>query len=175
METLVQKAKKIRLVIFDVDGILTTGKLFYGNNGIELKAFHVYDGIGLKMLQQSGVTVAIITARQSEAVTKRMQDLKINHVYQGQSDKLIAYQELKQKLNLEDEQIAFVGDDLPDLPILRRTGLSITVPNAPVIMQEYTNLVTHTRGGYGAAREVCELIMRAQGTFQGLVDAYVQR
>src|SRR5579872_2660911 len=98
METLAQKTKKIRLALFDIDGIMTTGKLFYGNNGLEIKAFNVYDGIGLKMLQQSGVVIGIITAKQSEAVTKRMQDLNIVHVYQGQADKLLAYEELKQKL-----------------------------------------------------------------------------
>ena len=172
METLIQKAKNIRLVIFDVDGILTSGELFYGVNTTELKVFHVHDGQGIKMLQKSGVIVAIITARQSTAVTKRMQDLQVTHVYQGQTDKLTAYEELKQKLHLDDKQISYVGDDLPDLPLLRRVGLSITVPDAPAIIQKQVNWITETRAGKGVAREVSEFIMQAQDTYQSLVEAY---
>lgn len=175
MESLVQKAKNIRLVIFDVDGVLTSGELFYGENKIELKAFHVHDGQGMKMLQESGVTVAIITTRVSEIVAQRMKDLNIRYVYQGQRDKVIPYEELKEALQLEDKQIAYVGDDLPDLPLLRRAGLSVTVPNSPPIIQEYVNLITRAQPGNGAAREICELIMQAQGTYQALIDNYLQR
>ena len=175
MQALIEKAKSIRLVIFDVDGILTSGNLFYGQNGSEIKAFHVHDGIGMKLLQQTGVHVAIITARHSDMVTKRMEDLGVSHVYQGQCDKLPAYDDLKQKLNLTDLQIAYIGDDLPDLPILRRVGLSVTVPNAPLAVQENVSWVLKKEGGQGAARELCEFIMQAQGTYQTLVAAYLDR
>ncbi|EKD54479.1 MAG: hypothetical protein ACD_60C00079G0032 [uncultured bacterium] len=173
-ELLLKKAEAIRLVIFDVDGVLTAGELFYGPTKIELKAFHVQDGQGMKMLQQSGVTIAIITARQSEAVSQRMDDLKISHVYQNQSDKLAAYEKLKESLKLDDKQIACVGDDLPDLPLLRRAGLSVTVPNAPIIMQEHAHWVTRAASGNGVAREVCDLIMRAQNTYQPLIEHYLR-
>src|SRR5579872_5690379 len=112
METIHDRAKSVRLVIFDVDGVLTNGKLFYTLSGPDIKAFHVHDGQGIKFLQQSGVEVAIITAKQSEIITLRMRDLGIKHVYQNQSNKVLAYEDLKQKLNLTDKQIAYVGDDL---------------------------------------------------------------
>src|SRR5258708_6043656 len=134
MQDIIEKAKKIRLVIFDVDGVLTTGQLFYGPNGHDYKEFHVHDGQGIKFLQQSGVNVAIITVKHSAIVTQRMQDLEIDHVYQGYANKLPAYEDLKQKLNLDDQEIAYVGDDLPDLPVISRVGLGVTVSNAPNIM-----------------------------------------
>jgi 3-deoxy-D-manno-octulosonate 8-phosphate phosphatase (KDO 8-P phosphatase) len=131
--------------------------------------------MGMRMLIKSGVEVGIITARNSEVVTKRMQDLEIKYVYQGNADKVPAYEDLKQKLNISDEEIAYVGDDLPDLPLLRRVGLGITVPNAPQIMQQYAAWTTKKKGGKGAAREVCELIMQAQGSFDLAIQAYLQR
>ena len=175
MKKLRKKARHIRLVISDVDGVLTTGVLLYGPNGTELKDFHVQDGMGIKMLQQTGVHVAIITARKSEALNQRMSDLKVDHVYQGQSDKVLAYEELKQKLNVTDKEIAYIGDDLPDLPLLRRVGFSVTVPNAPKIIQKHAAWVTRNPGGKGAVRELCELIMKAQGTYKTIIDSYLQR
>lgn len=175
MELLINKAKKIRLLICDVDGVLTSGLLFYGPDGTELKAFNVQDGLGLHLLQASGVEVAIITARESYAVTQRMQDLKIKHVYQNQPDKVLAYEDLKKKLNLTDEEIAYIGDDLPDLPLLRRCGFAVTVANAPNILKDYAHWITSQPGGHGAARELCEFIMHAQDSFQPLIDSYVDR
>jgi 3-deoxy-D-manno-octulosonate 8-phosphate phosphatase (KDO 8-P phosphatase) len=175
MKTTAEKARPIRLVISDVDGVLTTGALFYQADGTELKVFNVQDGLGIKMLQQTGVNVAIITARTSEAVAQRMRDLKVEHVYQGQANKLPAYEELKQKLHLTDQEIAYIGDDLPDLPLLRRVGFSVTVPNAPQIIQEHAAWITCAEGGKGAVRELCELIMQAQGTYQPVIDSYLQR
>lgn len=173
MENIVKKAKQIRLVIFDVDGVLTSGKLFYGPNGLEYKAFHVHDGQGIKYLKKSGVEIGIITACKSKAVTVRMQDLGITHVYQGH-DKISAYEDLKKKLNLHHEQIAYVGDDLPDLPIILQVGLGITVPNAPEIMKQHAHWITKSKGGKGAAREVCDLIMSAQGTDRLILNDYLQ-
>jgi len=173
--TLSDKAKKIRLLICDVDGVLTSGALFYGPTGSEIKDFNVHDGLGMKLLQKSGVHVAIITAKKSDAVTLRMQDLGIEHVYQAQSDKWLAYTDLKQKLGVNDMDIAYIGDDLPDLPLLARVGLPVSVPNAPKVIHEHVAFVTETPGGKGAVRELCEFIMKAQGTWHSSVNDYLQR
>jgi 3-deoxy-D-manno-octulosonate 8-phosphate phosphatase (KDO 8-P phosphatase) len=175
MQKLVDKAKQIRLVIFDVDGVLTSGILSYGLEGIESKAFHVHDGQGMKFLQQSGIDIAIITNCRSDIIKLRMQDLGIGYIYQGQMDKLPAYEDIKQKLKLTDEQIAYVGDDVPDLPMLSRVGLAVTVPDAPSIIQEHAHWITKAKGGLGAAREVCDFILQAQGTYQTILNDYLQR
>jgi len=175
MQSLIEKAAPIRLVIFDVDGVLTAGILSYGSSGIESKQFHVQDGQGIKHLKKSGVEIAIITTCQSDIVKRRMDDLGVSHLYQGQLNKLPAYNDLKQKLTLSDEQIAYVGDDLPDLPILNRVGFAITVANAPKIIKEHVHWVTKLKGGKGAAREVCDFIMLAQGTYQKVIDSYLER
>lgn len=175
MDAIIAKAKSIRLAIFDVDGVLTSGKLIYGPTGIEYKTFNVHDGQGLKFLQKSGVELAIITACRSDIIHKRMQDLDIEHVYRGVHDKTVAYQELKEKLQLQDEQIAYTGDDLPDLPLIRRAGLGIAVANAMPILKEHAAFITRAQGGKGAVREICELIMQAQGTYTTLLDHYLQR
>ena len=175
MQHITEKAAKIRLVIFDIDGVLTDGSLIYGKSGIEQKVFHVRDGQAMKFLLDTGVQIAIITARESDIVTQRMHALGITHVYQGNLDKLPAYEDLKLKLNLKDEQIAYVGDDMPDLPILRRVGLGVTVADAPKIIKQYAYWTTTANGGKGAAREVCETIMEAQGTYQAIIDKYLQR
>lgn len=175
MNTITEKAKKIRLLTFDVDGVLTAGGMLYGPDGIEAKHFHVHDGQGMRHLLQTGVEVAIITACKSPIIKRRMEDLGITHVYQQQTDKLMAYEDLKQKLNLTDEQVAYMGDDLPDLPVLSRAGLAITVANAPNIIKEHAHLITQNKGGKGAAREICDLIMEAQGTYQSIIDSYLAR
>ncbi len=175
MEKILEKAKQVRLVIFDVDGVLTNGTLIYGPNGTESKMFHAHDGMGMRLLLKSGIDIAIITARSSDVVTKRMQDLEVKYVYQGCRDKIIAYDELKQKLKINDHEIAYVGDDLPDLPVLRRVGLGITVPNAPQIMQQYAMWTTEKKGGKGAAREVCDLIMQARGSYEKTINTYLER
>jgi 3-deoxy-D-manno-octulosonate 8-phosphate phosphatase (KDO 8-P phosphatase) len=144
-------------------------------DGTELKKFHVHDGLGIKTLQKLGISVAIITARESGIVTRRMQELDVEHVYQNQANKVPAYEDIKQKLNLADEQIAYVGDDLPDLPLLRRAGLAITVANAPKIMQQYAHWTTCAKGGKGAAREVCDFILQAQGLYSMMIESYLQR
>ncbi len=175
MDTLIEKAKKIRLAAFDVDGVLTAGGMAYGQGGIESKHFHAHDGQGMKYLQQTGVEIAIITACRSPIIKRRMEDLGILHVYQEQSDKRVAYEDLKRKLQLTDEQIAYTGDDLPDLPILSQAGLAITVANAPKIMQEYVHWTTKNKGGKGAVREICDFIMQAQNTYQNIIDSYLVR
>jgi 3-deoxy-D-manno-octulosonate 8-phosphate phosphatase (KDO 8-P phosphatase) len=167
------KARPVRLAIFDVDGVLTTGNLLYGPSGIEYKEFHVHDGQWMKYLLKSGVEIGIITGCVSPIIAKRMQDLGIKYVHQGKQDKIASYQEFKQQLNLTDEQISYIGDDLPDLPLIRKAGLGMTVANAPAIIKEHAAFITESKGGMGAAREVCELIMRAQGTYEPIVNSFL--
>jgi 3-deoxy-D-manno-octulosonate 8-phosphate phosphatase (KDO 8-P phosphatase) len=175
MDRIIEKAQRVKLVIFDVDGVLTTGKLLYGSSGTEYKAFHVHDGLGMKLLMQNKIEVGIITARESDIVVKRMRDLGVTHVYQGYSDKVPAYEDLKLKLKFSDEQIAYVGDDLTDLPLIRRAGLGITVPNSPKIMQQHADWVTSLKGGKGAAREVCDFILQTHGLFDAIIKRYLDR
>ena len=173
MQDIYRKAEGIRLIIFDVDGVLTDGSLFIGDDGQEYKAFHSKDGHGMVMLQQTGVQIAIITGRTSEVVRIRMASLGIEHVFQGKRDKLPAYDELKAATGLEDAQIAYVGDDVVDLPVMTRVGLAIAVQDAHPLAMQHAHWVTPSGGGRGAAREACELIMDAQGNLKDLLDSYV--
>jgi len=173
MQDIQKKAQQIGLVIFDVDGVLTDGSLYLGDDGQEYKAFNSRDGHGIKMLQASGVEIAIITGRRSEVVRLRMESLGIQHVYQGRRDKLPAYLELRDRLGLADQQIAYVGDDLVDLPIMRRVGLAIAVNDAHPFVIQHAHWQTPHRGGCGAGRDVCELLMDAQGKLQAALETYL--
>jgi len=173
MQDIQKKAANIRLVIFDVDGVLTDGSLYIGDDGQEYKAFHSKDGHGMVMLQQSGVEIAIITGRSSEVVRIRMASLGIQRVYQGKREKLPAYEELKQITGFDDEQIAYVGDDVVDLPVMTRGGLAVAVQDAHALTKQHAHWVTPGNGGRGAAREVCELIMDAQGTLRSSLQHYL--
>jgi 3-deoxy-D-manno-octulosonate 8-phosphate phosphatase (KDO 8-P phosphatase) len=159
---LLVRAAKIRLAVFDVDGTLTDGRLWYGEDGRETKVFHVHDGLGLKQLQANGVEVAIITARISHPVALRAQELDIAHLYQGHTDKRACLQELLDALKLTPDQAAFTGDDLPDLAPMRIAGLAVAVADAHPWVVEQAHWQTHRGGGRGAAREVCDLILHAQ-------------
>jgi len=174
MQDIQAKAAGIRLVIFDVDGVLTDGSLFLGDDGQEYKAFHSKDGHGMKMLQRAGVMIAIITGRTSEVVRIRMQSLGIQHVFQGIEDKRSAYAELKKRVGLEDRQIAYVGDDVVDLPVMTQVGLAITVADGHALVKQHAHWTTANGGGRGAAREVCELLMHAQGTLQAAHAEYLE-
>ena len=173
MQDILAKAQGIRLVIFDVDGVLTDGSLFLGDDGQEYKAFHSRDGHGMKMLQQTGVTIGIITGRTSEVVRIRMESLGVEHVFQGKLEKLPAYEELRDRLGLEDSQIAYVGDDVVDLPIMRRVGLAIAVNDAHPLVLQHAHWQTPHAGGRGAGRDVCEMIMEAQGSLRPALDSYL--
>ena len=173
MQDIIEKAAQIRLVIFDVDGVLTDGSLFLGDDGQEYKAFNSHDGHGMVMLQKTGVQIAIITGRTSDVVRIRMESLGISHVYQGFRDKLPAFEELKQKVGLGNEQIAYVGDDVVDLPAMSRVGLAIAVQNAHPFAKQHAHWITSKEGGRGAAREVCELLMEAQGTLQDALHSHL--
>ena len=173
MQDIQEKARQIRLVIFDVDGVLTNGSLFLGDDGQEYKAFNSKDGHGMVMLQQSGVEIAIITGRTSEVVQIRMASLGIERVYQGKREKLPAYEEIKQITGFDDAQIAYVGDDVVDLPVMTRVGFAVAVQDAHALAKQHAHWVTPSGGGRGAAREVCELIMDAQGTLQSALRPYL--
>lgn len=173
MQDIQKKAAAIRLIVFDVDGVLTDGSLYIGDDGQEYKAFHSKDGHGMVMLQQAGVEIAIITGRTSEVVRIRMSSLGIQRVYQGKREKLPAYEELKQASGFSDQQIAYVGDDVVDLPVMTRVGLAIAVQDAHPLTKQHAHWVTPSGGGRGAAREVCELIMEAQGSLQPALQRYL--
>jgi 3-deoxy-D-manno-octulosonate 8-phosphate phosphatase (KDO 8-P phosphatase) len=167
------KAADIKLVIFDVDGVLTNGGLFFGDSGEEYKMFNSKDGHGMKMLQDSGVQIAIITGRSSNVVTQRMINLGVEHVFQGVADKNIAYQELKAQLGVEDNNIAYMGDDVIDLPVMTKVGLPMAVADAHPVVIENADWTSQYKGGHGAAREACEMIMQAQGTLAAMIKGYL--
>lgn len=164
MNSVVEKASKIRLVVFDVDGVLTDGSLYVGDGGEEYKAFYCRDGLGMEMLQKTGVKIGIITGRTSHVVQYRMQSLGIKQIIQGVSDKLPAFLQMCSELNLAPEHTAYVGDDIIDVPVLTHTGLAIAVADADPRVFPFVHWRTAACGGRGAVREVCELIMQAQNT-----------
>lgn len=174
MQDILARARHIRLVIFDVDGVLTDGSLYIDADGRELKAFHSRDGHGMKMLQACGVEIAIITGRTSETVSHRMASLGIAHVYQGQRDKLPAFVELMDKLSLQPQQVAYVGDDVVDLPIMRRVGFAVAVQDAHTLVRKHAHWQTAAPGGRGAVRDVCEFVMEAQGMLDEQLGKYLE-
>ena len=173
MQDILDKAAQVKLVIFDVDGVLTDGRLILGDDGQEYKAFHSRDGHGMKMLQHSGVEVGIITGRSSKVVEYRMANLGIQHVYQGKLEKLPAFEELIAKLGLQPHEVAYVGDDVVDLPIMLRVGLAVAVADAHHLVTKHAHWQTPHGGGQGAARDVCELIMEARGTLNAEMQHYL--
>lgn len=172
MQDIRERAAGIRLAIFDVDGVLTDGSLYLGDDGQEYKAFNSRDGHGMVMLGHTGVQLAVITGRSSRVVSMRMDSLGVSHVYQGCRDKLPAYEELKQTLSLPDSAIAYVGDDVVDLPVMHRAGLAVAVGDAHALVKAQAHWCTQAAGGRGAVRELCELIMDAQGTLARLMEHY---
>lgn len=165
-EQIIKKAEKIQLLICDVDGVMSDGLIYMGNNGEELKAFNVRDGYGIRCLLTSGIEVAIITGRQSKLLEDRAKTLGITYLYQGQHNKLLAYQQLLDTLNLKSEQTAYIGDDLIDLPVMEKVGLSVAVADAHPLLTPRANYVTRIAGGRGAVRELCDLILLAQGRLE---------
>lgn len=175
MDNLNAQAKKIKLVILDVDGVLTDGRLIYDNNGDEYKAFSSKDGLGIRLLQNAGIKAALLTGRKSDLVRHRAKNLDIDEslVYQGFHDKRIAYNEIKQTTGLQDNEIAYIGDDLIDLPVMSQVGLPIAVNDADPFVQKQAHWTTQTKGGRGAVREACELILEAQGKLQSIRESYL--
>ena len=170
---LLRQASQIRLVLFDVDGVLTDGRLFFSDSGDEGKSFHARDGLGINLLQESGVAAGIITARQSSLVEHRARDLNIRHLYQGRKEKFPAYEELCDELGLSPAEVAFVGDDVVDLPIMLDVGLAVTVPEGHILVKKHAHWTTPNQGGSGAARDVCELIMYSQGTYGKMMEQFL--
>jgi 3-deoxy-D-manno-octulosonate 8-phosphate phosphatase (KDO 8-P phosphatase) len=167
------RAARVRLMIFDVDGVLTDGSLHFGADGEVIKTFNVLDGHGIKLLQRSGVLTAIISARQSPIVLKRAADLGIAHVMQGVHDKGLAFEQLLRDTNVAKGDCGFVGDDVIDLPILSRVGFAASVPNGHAEVRSRVHYVTQASGGRGAARELCDFILHAQGNYESALAPYL--
>lgn len=165
-------AANVTLVIFDVDGVLTDGTLFLGDDGQEYKAFSTRDGHGIKMLQRTGVKVGVITGRTSKLVEQRAAELEIKHVYQGCQEKLSAFEQLLNKVKTKPSRTAFVGDDIVDLPIILRAGFAVAVNDAHELVKRHAHWVTPSAGGQGAVRELCEMIMYVQGTYTAEIERY---
>jgi 3-deoxy-D-manno-octulosonate 8-phosphate phosphatase (KDO 8-P phosphatase) len=168
------RAARVKLAVFDVDGVLTDGKLCYTADGHEIKAFNVLDGLGFKRLLANGIEVAVITARMSHVVTERMAELGVAHVYQDQKDKRACLDQLLHALHLGADQVAYTGDDLPDLAPMQVVGLSIAVANAHAWVRERAHWRTRLAGGCGAAREVCDLLLAAQGKAEAELAAFLR-
>ena len=173
--TCLPKAKEVKLLLLDVDGILTDGTIIYTHEGNEIKAFHTRDGLGIRLLQEAGVEVGLITARQSEAVTRRAQDLGMKHVFQKTRNKLAVYEQLTKELGLQASEVGYMGDDWLDLPLLVRVGFSATVADAVPEVKEVAHYTTKRKGGRGAVREVCDLILEAKGVHVPLLDKYLNK
>ena len=171
---LTQKASRIRLLILDVDGVLTDGGLQFDNHGNEYKIFNSLDGHGIRMLLDSGIEVAVITGRQSAIVDHRMGDLGLKHIYQGCRDKLPPFRKLLTDTGFDADQVAYMGDDLPDLAIMSRVGLAVAVQNAHSFVKQHSDLVTNARGGSGAVREISDLILQSQSLLDALQQAYLE-
>jgi 3-deoxy-D-manno-octulosonate 8-phosphate phosphatase (KDO 8-P phosphatase) len=168
-----EKITALKLLILDVDGVLTDGRLFFDDQGREYKCFHARDGHGIKLLRQSGVEVAVISGRQSNSVAIRMQNLGVSLVYQGHENKRAAFREILQHLQLSPEQVAHVGDDVLDLPVMNQVGFAVAVADANFAVKRQADWCTEAKGGLGAVREVCDLIMQVQGTFDAALQAYL--
>jgi len=166
------RASKVKVMIFDVDGVLTDGTLTYDADGEVTKTFYVLDGLGIQMLNKTGVKTAIISARNSPIVVKRAKDLGIHHVHQGMHDKRVALATLLQETGVTAEECGYIGDDVIDLPLLLRVGFAVTVPTGHAEVQHRAHYVTRAAGGRGAVREVCDMIMRAQGTYESVLAQY---
>ena len=168
------RARRVRLLTCDVDGVLTDGRIFYCDDGSEIKAFSCLDGLGIKLLQEAGGVVAWITGSSAPAVTIRARALGVAHVVLGAANKLEPWEQLRRQLGFTPEQCSHIGDDLPDLPILVRCGFAVTVPNSPALLSQHAHYVTRAQGGGGAVRELCELILSAQGELETRLKVYSQ-
>jgi 3-deoxy-D-manno-octulosonate 8-phosphate phosphatase (KDO 8-P phosphatase) len=167
---LLERAAKVRALVLDVDGVLTDGRLYFDNQGNELKAFNTRDGLGIKALQRHGTLLALITGRRSEIVARRAANLGIEHVYQGRDDKLNAFNELLAETELEESRICYAGDDWVDIPVLDRVGLAVTVPDADAVVKSHAHWITPRPGGHGAVRDLCDLILAARGLDRQVLD-----
>lgn len=174
MKNIVECAKKIKCLITDLDGVLTDGLLYIDNHCNELKTFHIHDGVGLKLLMSAGMDVAVITGSHNAVVDHRMQQLGIKHYFKDQLDKRDTYSHIKTLLSLEDDEIAYIGDDIPDIPLIEQAGLGVAVANAVKPVKEIADWQTEFAGGHGAVRELCDLILTAQGKMADAINNYLK-
>ncbi|MBI4768307.1 MAG: HAD-IIIA family hydrolase [Deltaproteobacteria bacterium] len=172
MNKITSKARKIRLLLLDVDGILTDGRILYDEKGRETKYFHVHDGQGIRWLLSEGIKVGFLSGRSSGAVEMRAKELDISFLFQGIKDKMVLYGKLLQKTKLDPEQVSFMGDDFVDLRLLKSVGLSVSVSNGHPLVRKEVDYVTQAAGGFGAVREVSELIFKAQGKWESILRNY---
>ncbi|MGK0296583.1 MAG: 3-deoxy-D-manno-octulosonate 8-phosphate phosphatase (KDO 8-P phosphatase) [Gammaproteobacteria bacterium] len=169
----IDKASAIKLAVFDVDGVMTDGRLIYTKNQEEHKIFHVHDGLGLQMLKKSGCEIAIVSSRSSDIVLKRMNELNIDIILQGQSNKRETVLTIVNKLNLNRSNVAYTGDDILDIPAMGACGLAIAVANAHPLVKKHADWITEKSGGAGAVREICELILSSQGKLESINNNYI--
>lgn len=174
MTTAAAKARPVKLLIIDVDGVLSDGGLQFDNRGEEYKTFNSLDGQGIRMLLESGIQVAVITGRKSAIVEHRMNDLGVKHIYQGFRDKRPAYEQILKDCGCKAEEVAYVGDDLPDLAVMCRVGFAIAVQNAHAFVKQHCHWVTTARGGNGAVREVTDFILQAQSLLESKQASYLE-
>lgn len=172
MKLLLAKAEPVKLLLLDVDGVLTDGSLIYGENATEAKSFNTQDGLGLRLVQESGVAVGLITARHSDIVQRRAEELNIDHIYQGIGRKLDSFKEILHLADLKPFEVCYMGDDWIDLALLSRVGFAACPANAVIEVQDVCHFVSGRSGGHGAVREVCDLIIRAKGQHQNLLQRY---
>ncbi|CAM4461455.1 MAG: 3-deoxy-D-manno-octulosonate 8-phosphate phosphatase KdsC [Legionellaceae bacterium] len=173
MQENIARAQEIKLLVLDVDGVLSNGHIYIDDNGIETKAFHVQDGLGIELLQAMGIIVAVISGRNVPCVTHRIKKMGVKYLYQGHPEKLPIFQTLLNELSLKPEQVACIGDDLVDIPLFQRAGLSITVQNANEAIFPYVHWITNANGGKGAVREVCEFLLKAQNKWENAISKYI--
>jgi 3-deoxy-D-manno-octulosonate 8-phosphate phosphatase (KDO 8-P phosphatase) len=168
-----QKIQQIKMILFDVDGVFCSGDISYLDNGAEIKTFDVQDGMGVTLARLAGLKTGIITGRNSEAIVRRAEELKIDVLKQGSFNKLVPYSEVKEEFGFDDKEICYIGDDLLDIPILNRVGFSVSVPNAREEVKAICDYVTVSKGGRGAVREIIDLILKRQGKFDQLVESLI--
>jgi len=167
-----ERLQKIKLLVLDVDGVMTDGRIIFDSNGVESKFFNVKDGHGIKMAQRAGIEIGIISGRQSRVVANRAAELGIVHVYQKAMDKLVPYLDILEKTGLDDSRVAFMGDDVIDIPLLRRVGFAAAPADAVEEVLPHVHFVTKNRGGWGAVREVCDLLIKGQGAWETITARY---
>lgn len=167
------RLKNIKLLILDVDGVLTDGRILYNDNGTETKVFDIKDGLGIKLLMEAGIHLAIITGRRSKALFNRCKELGIYLIYDGITDKIDAFNCVLEKTGVSAEEVACIGDDLPDLTMMKRSGLSIAVADAHVTLRENADIITSAKGGHGAVREACEAILKAKGLWESILERFL--
>jgi 3-deoxy-D-manno-octulosonate 8-phosphate phosphatase (KDO 8-P phosphatase) len=166
------KLKDIKLLILDVDGVLTDGSIIYDNNGVETKVFSVKDGLGIRLLMEAGINLCIATGRSSSALNNRCENLGIVHIFDGLSDKSAILDLILDRVGVSAHEVAFIGDDLPDLALMQMVGLSIAVADAHKTVLENADMVTSAKGGAGAVREACETILKAQGLWENILESF---